>query len=149
MKTSNVLMLAVAGLVLAACSGGDEPSAPKAAAAPAEPVVQVTDVSLLTGDAEAGRVGFAQCRSCHTVEAGVNRVGPSMHGVVGRAVGTAPDYRYSTSMAAVGGVWDDQHLFDFLAKPREVVPGTKMTYVGIKDAQRRADIIAYLKTQAG
>ncbi len=148
MKTSNVLMLAVAGLVLAACSGGDEASAPRTAA-PATPVVQITDVSLLTGDAEAGRVGFSQCRSCHTVEAGVNRVGPSMHGVVGRAVGTEPGYRYSTAMAAAGGVWDDQHLYDYLEKPREVIPGTKMTYVGIKDGQRRADIIAYLKTQAG
>lgn len=145
MKTSNILMLTAAGLALAACSGGDKPAAPKVET----PAIQVANVSELTGDAEAGRVGFGQCRSCHTVEAGVNRVGPSMHGVVGRAVGTEPGYRYSTAMAAAGGVWDDQHLFDYLEKPREVIPGTKMTYLGIKDAQRRADIIAYLKTLAG
>lgn len=148
MNTSNVLMLMVASLALAACSGGEKTAAPKTEA-PAPAVVQVTDVSLLTGDADAGRVGFGQCRSCHAVEAGANRVGPSLHGVVGRTVGTEPGYRYSTAMAAAGGVWDDQHLFDYLEKPREVIPGTKMTYVGIKDAQRRADIIAYLKTQAG
>lgn len=145
MKTSKILMLTVAGLVLGACSGGEK-AAPKQAAESAPEAVQVTDVSLLTGDAEAGRVGFGQCRSCHAIEAGMNRVGPSMHGVVGRAVGTEPGYRYSTAMAVAGGVWDDQHLFDYLEKPREVIPGTKMTYVGIKDAQRRADIIAYLKT---
>ena len=76
-------------------------------------------------------------------------VGPSLHGVVGRAVGKVEGYRYSTAMAQAGGVWDEQHLYDFLEKPREVIPGTKMTFVGIKDGQRRADLIAYLKTQAG
>ena len=143
MNALKVLSAAALGLVAAACSGGDKP-APK----PEELVVQVADVSLLTGDVEAGRIAFGQCRSCHTVEAGVNRVGPSLHGVVGRTVGTEEGYRFSTAMAAAGGVWDDQHLFEFLEKPRDVVPGTKMTYLGIKDAQRRADLIAYLKTQA-
>lgn len=142
MNTSKVLMLLGASL-LAACSG--EPARPDK---PEAPVVQITDVTQLTGDAEAGRVAFGQCRSCHTVEAGVNRVGPSLHAIVGRPVGTVADYRYSTAMAAVGGVWDEQHLYDFLEKPREVVPGTKMTFPGIKDGQRRADIIAYLKTPA-
>lgn len=142
MTALKVLMLLGASL-LAACSG--EPARPDK---PEAPTVQVTDVTQLTGDAEAGRTGFGQCRSCHTVEAGVNRVGPSLHGVVGRPVGHETDYRYSTAMAEAGGVWDEQHLYDFLEKPRDVVPGTKMTFVGIRDAQRRADIIAYLKTQA-
>ena len=78
----------------------------------------------------------------------MNRVGPSLHAIVGRPVGTVADYRYSTAMAAAGGAWDEQRLYDFLQNPREHVPGTKMTFVGIKDGQRRADIIAYLKTQA-
>ena len=143
MTALKVLMPALALLVLAACSG--EPARPDK---PEVPVVQVADVTQLTGDVEAGRVAFGQCRSCHTVEAGVNRVGPSLHAIVGRPVGTVADYRYSTAMAAVGGVWDEQHLYDFLEKPREVVPGTKMTFPGIKDGQRRADLIAYLKTQA-
>ena len=143
MNALKVLSSAALGLMAVACSGGDKP-VPK----PEEPVVQVADVALLTGDVEAGRIAFGQCRSCHAVEAGVNRVGPSLHGVVGRTVGTEEGYRFSTAMAAAGGVWDDQHLFEFLEKPRDVVPGTKMTYLGIKDGQRRADLIAYLKTQA-
>lgn len=142
MTALKVLALAGATL-LAACSG--EPARPDK---PEAPVVQVADVSQLTGDVEAGRVGFGQCRSCHTVEAGVNRVGPSLHGVVGRPVGHEDGYRYSTAMAEAGGVWDEQRLYDFLEKPRTHVVGTKMTFVGIKDGQRRADIIAYLKTQA-
>lgn len=144
MTMLKVSILLGASLLAAACSG--EPPRPDK---PEVPVVQVADVTQLTGDAEAGRVGFGQCRSCHTVEAGVNRVGPSLHGVVGRPVGRVEGYRYSTAMAEAGGVWDEQHLYDFLEKPRDVVPGTKMTFVGIKDGQRRADIIAYLKTQAG
>lgn len=143
MKLLKVL-IPLAGALLAACSG--ETARPEKAEAPA---VQVADVTRLTGDVEAGRVGFGQCRSCHTVEAGVNRVGPSLHAIVGRPVGTVADYRYSTAMAAAGGAWDEQRLYDFLEAPREHVPGTKMTFPGIKDGQRRADIIAYLKTQAG
>ena len=144
MTALKVLTPALVALTLAACSG--ETARPDK---PEVPVVQVADVTQLTGDLEAGRVAFGQCRSCHVVEAGVNRVGPSLHAIVGRPVGTVADYRYSTAMAAAGGVWDEQHLYDFLEKPREVVPGTKMTFPGIKDGQRRADIIAYLKTQAG
>jgi cytochrome c len=142
MNMLKVLILLGASL-LAACSG-EAPRPDKAEA----PVIQVADVTQLTGDAEAGRTGFGQCRSCHTVEAGVNRVGPSLHAIVGRPVGTVADYRYSTAMAAAGGSWDEQRLYDFLEHPREHVPGTKMTFPGIKDGQRRADIIAYLKTQA-
>ena len=142
MTTLKVLMLLGASL-LAACSG--EPARPDK---PEAPVVQVADITQLTGDVEAGRVGFGQCRSCHTVEAGVNRVGPSVHGVVGRPVGHEEGYRYSTAMAATGGVWDEQRLYDFLEAPREHIVGTKMTFPGIRDGQRRADIIAYLKTQA-
>ena len=137
------VLIPLGASLLAACSG--EPPRPDKAE---PPVVQVADVTQLTGDAEAGRMGFGQCRSCHTVEAGVNRVGPSLHAIVGRPVGTVADYRYSTAMAAAGGVWDDQRLYDFLEKPREHIVGTKMTFPGIKDGQRRADIIAYLKTQA-
>ena len=143
MTTLKVLMLLGASL-LAACTG--EPARPDK---PEAPVVQIADVTQLTGDVEAGRAGFGQCRSCHAVEAGVNRVGPSLHGVVGRAVGTEAGYRYSTAMAAAGGVWDEQRLYDYLENPREHIVGTKMTFAGIKDGQRRADIIAYLKTQAG
>lgn len=143
MTALKALTPVLAVVLLAACSG--EPPRPDK---PEAPVVQVADVSLLTGDVEAGRVAFGQCRSCHTVEAGVNRVGPSLHGIVGRSVGHEADYRYSIAMAEHGGVWDEQHLYDFLEKPRDVVPGTKMTFLGIKDGQRRADLIAYLKTQA-
>ena len=143
MTAFKALTPALVVLLLAACSG--EPARPDK---PEAPVVEIADVTQLTGDAEAGGVAFGQCRSCHTVEAGVNRVGPSLHGIVGRPVGHEAEYRYSTAMAAAGGVWDEQHLYDFLHKPREVVPGTKMTFVGIKDGQRRADLIAYLKTQA-
>lgn len=109
--------------------------------------VEIKDVAQLKGDAEGGRVAFSQCRSCHTIEAGVHRVGPSLHGVVGRPIGKAADYRYSAAMAAAGGKWDDQTLFNFLEKPREHIPGNKMSFVGVRDDQRRADLIAYLKTE--
>ena len=143
MNALKVLTATTLCLLAAGCSGGD-----KAEANVEPPVVQVADVTQLTGDVEAGRMAFSQCRSCHTVEAGVNRVGPSLHAIVGRPVGAVPGYRYSIPMAEAGGVWDEQHLYDFLEKPRERILGTKMTFAGIRDGQRRADLIAYLKTLA-
>lgn len=137
-------------LLLAACS--DEPTSNResttaTSATDLPSPVEIKDVAQLKGDAEAGRVAFSQCRSCHTLEAGVHRVGPSLHGVVGRPIGKAADYRYSAAMAAAGGQWDDQTLFDFLETPREHIPGNKMSFVGVRDDQRRADLIAYLKTE--
>ena len=149
MQSKPLAAAAIAGL-LAACSG--EPTRdPDAASTPSTSVtpspVEVDNVAELTGDAAAGRAAFSQCRSCHTVEAGVHRVGPSLHGVAGRPIGAVADYRYSAAMGASGGQWDDQTLFDFLNKPRDHMPGNKMSFAGIRDDQRRADIIAYLKTE--
>lgn len=130
-------------MALAACSGGSE--APAAGDAPAGFTVQVAG---LTGDASAGQRAFGQCRTCHTIQAGVNRVGPSLHGVIGRAAGTAPDFLYSDAMKADGRVWDEAALFAFLEAPRTILPGTKMAFVGIRDPQQRADVVAYLKSQS-
>lgn len=101
---------------------------------------------LHPGVAEDGRRVFAQCRSCHAVEPGVNRVGPSLHGVVGRKAGAAPDYSYSKAMAASGLIWTEDTLKAYLENPRTHVPGTKMSYAGLADEQDRRDVVAYLGT---
>lgn len=126
---------------LSACSGGDEAKTPAAS----EFAGVTFPVAGLTGDAAAGERAFGQCRTCHSVEAGVNRVGPSLHAVVGRPAGQAPDYKYTIAMTQSGKVWDEATLFVFLEHPREIVPGTKMSLAGVSNPQQRADIIAYLK----
>lgn len=98
------------------------------------------------GDAAAGKAVFSQCAICHSNEKGVNRVGPSLFGVVGRQSHSEPGYTYSPAMMKHDVVWDADTLNVYLADPRKVVPGTKMIFPGIKNEAKRADVIAYLAT---
>jgi cytochrome c len=106
--------------------------------------------ALAEGDAAAGEKVFRKCKACHQVgEDAKNRVGPVLNGVVGRHAASVEDFKYSSAMAAKGEeglVWTEENLDTYLAKPRDFVKGTKMTFAGLRDEQDRADVIAYLKT---
>lgn len=103
------------------------------------------------GDATAGAAVFRKCGICHTATEPTNRVGPSLLGVIGRPVATAPNYSYSSAMkdfGADGKVWDEARLSEYLLSPKAMVPGTKMAFVGLKKPTDIADVIAYLKSVA-
>lgn len=125
-------------------------AAPAAASAPAAGavVLAVTDASgaTLSGDATKGAATFRQCQTCHVKEIGVNKVGPSLAGIVGRPAGSVPGFNYSAANKGSGITWSEQELYVYLENPRAKIPGTTMAFVGIKDSQKRADLIAYLKT---
>lgn len=104
-----------------------------------------SQAALAEGDAANGEKIFRKCHACHSIEAGKNKVGPSLHGVVGRTAGTEEGFRYSDAMKNSGIVWDEQTLNTFLTKPKALVPGTRMSFPGLKDEQDRLDVIAYLK----
>ena len=96
-------------------------------------------------DAAAGaRVFRSQCSICHSPQPGRNIIGPSLFGVVGRHSGIIPDFHYSSANRASGLVWNPPTLDRYLTAPREVVPGTLMSYPGLKDEHDRSDLIAYL-----
>ena len=98
-------------------------------------------------NAEAGQKAFKQqCGLCHDSQAGKNRIGPSLFGVVGRKSGSVEGFHYSDANKNSGITWDEATLDKYLADPRGVVPGTTMTYAGVKNDQQRKDIIAYLAT---
>jgi cytochrome c len=98
-------------------------------------------------DPVAGQKVFkTQCASCHSPVAGKKLVGPSLFGVVGRKAGSVPGFRYSSANQKFGETWDAATLDTYLTKPRDVVPGTSMTYAGLKNVAQRADLIAYLET---
>lgn len=98
---------------------------------------------------ERGAELWGKCRACHTVEPnGRNIVGPRLYGLFGRKAGTQPDYRYSEAMKKSGLVWTEQTLDAYLAATQDFMPGTKM-YGGLAIPQDRADLIAWLKQQAG
>ena len=97
-----------------------------------------------------GEQAFRMCGACHSVgEGATNRMGPELNGVLGAPAATRPGFTYSqalTKMSADGLVWNRETLTQFLHKPRDMVPGTKMAFSGIADDSRIGDIIAYLAT---
>lgn len=98
---------------------------------------------------ERGAELWGKCRACHTLEPnGRNIVGPRLHGMFGRRAGSLPDYRYSDAMKQSGLIWTEQTLDAYLAATQDFMPGTKM-YGGLAIPQDRADLIAWLKQQAG
>ena len=101
----------------------------------------------LTQDTDAGQIAFNNaCRTCHTVREGDNRLGPSLHAVIGRKAGSLPNYNYSESMKKADIVWDKGTLDRFIANPDAVVPGHNMKpYGGIASTEERAKIIEYLE----
>ena len=101
------------------------------------------------GNAANGQKVFVQCKTCHVTTAGVNRIGPSLHAIVGRTSGSVPKYTYSAANKNSKVVWTEPVLFKYLEAPRKFMPGTKMSFAGLKKPQDRADVIAWLKTQKG
>lgn len=170
-KSGLIGVISVSALLgLAACGGGEEtapaaeapaetaaappPAATPPAATPAPaagaPAAGGATVTLagLTGDPVAGERVFAQCRTCHSVVAGENKVGPSLAGIIGRESGTIPGFRYSQANLDSNVTWTPEVMFEYLENPREFMPGTYMSFVGLRQPQQRADVIAYLQSQS-
>ena len=101
------------------------------------------------GDAQAGETVFRKCKSCHQVGDGAsNRVGPHLNGVFGRRAGGLEGFAYSKSMTRAGvdgTIWEVRTLEAFLENPKSLVSGTKMNFRGLKSAEDRANVIAYLR----
>ena len=128
------------------------PDEPAGGGAPAESGPSALDL-LATADPAAGEAAFRRCASCHTIESGgANRVGPNLHGVVGRPVASHEGFAYSAAMTeySEGGAknWEFENLSAFLVNPRSYIPGTIMAFAGLRDPQEEANLIAYLNQQS-
>lgn len=102
-------------------------------------------------DAQNGQRVFQRCAICHSVEQGVNKIGPSLYGIVGRPAASLENYNYSPAMQQAGSqgiVWDKETLMEYLAAPREMISGTRMGFPGLPDEQQRRDVVAYLESVA-
>lgn len=157
------LCAAASALALTACSKPAEDTsttatttttetaaAPAAAPSAAPPAADNTDTisgvkyASYTGDATKGQTDFITCKTCH--DPVVNKIGPHLDGVVGRKAGSVADFSYTPANKNSGITWTPEKLFQYLEAPQRVVPGTKMTFAGFPDPQKRADVIEYLKT---
>jgi cytochrome c len=159
MRRSVLLVLAA---TLAAC-GQPKPadtSAPPVAVAtvpaPAafSPEVIATRIAALPapynqGDYAKGKTMFGQCRSCHTLDAGgPNRVGPNLHGVLGRTAGTVESFKtYSKALKESAIVWNAENMDKWIANPREVVPVNNMIFPGVRKEEDRRNLIAYIAVE--
>jgi len=105
--------------------------------------------ALAAGDAKRGAQLFRQCAACHSVNEGEHMTGPSLAHAAGRKAGTAPGFqRYSDALRRSGVTWDDAALDKWLANPEKFIAGNSMTFPGVREAQARQDLIAYLKAVA-
>lgn len=124
--------------------GGWVALAPPHHAVAAEPEVEVA------GDPAAGEMVFKRCAVCHRIGDGAEAMpGPPLTGVVGRPAGALPGFEYSDAMRGAGGgglIWTEENLFRFLADPVAFVPGTRMSFAGLRRDRQRTDLIAFLKT---
>lgn len=113
---------------------------------PQQQGVPPVETLLASASVEKGQAAAKQCAACHTFEkGGPNRVGPNLFGIVGEKRGEGRGFNFSAAMKAKGGEWTLEELNKFLANPRGYIPGTNMTFAGLRDSQR-ADVIAYLNS---
>jgi len=105
-------------------------------------------VQAQTGNAESGEKVFKRyCTTCHIpTETGPSRQGPTLFKIMGRHSGSVPGFRYSEANKKADITWGPEILDKYLTEPRVVVPGTSMAFAGVRKADERADLIAYLAT---
>lgn len=102
------------------------------------------DELLAAADIDKGARVYNKCKACHKLEAGANGTGPYLYGIVGRAKAAADGFGYSSALEGMGGEWTPENLDGFLERPADYAPGTSMSFAGLRKAEDRANVIAYL-----
>ena len=103
--------------------------------------------AAMAQDAAAGKTSFNKCLACHAIGEGAkNKVGPELNGLDGRKSGTAPDYNYSDANKNSGITWNEAQFKEYIKDPKAKIPGTKMTFAGIKSENEINNLWAYVSS---
>jgi len=98
-----------------------------------------------TPDLVNGQRQFSKCKVCHTIiKGGRHKVGPNLYGILGKPAATSEGFRYSSALKKAGIIWDKATLDQWIQSPRNTVPGTSMSFIGIRDEKSRRDLLAYV-----
>ena len=162
MRGSLIVAAAALCALLAGCGKSNTTAEPGQAASPSQPAAEPSDAEKTAmlaalpapynqADLANGEAQFGLCKSCHTIVAGgPNMTGPNLHGVIGTKAGAQPaDFKFSDELKASNLTWDLPTLDKWITDPKAMVPKTKMTFVGLKDATARRDVIGYLVVESG
>lgn len=104
---------------------------------------------MASANADAAQNTIKKCIACHSFEkGGANKIGPNLWSIVGATKARNKSFSYSKALASAGGTWTEEELFYFLTKPSKFLPGTKMSFAGIRKPEDVANVIAYLKEKA-
>jgi cytochrome c len=124
-------------------------SSSSVSAAPVEEALPDFGTVLPTASVSAGQQVAVRCQQCHNLDkGGPNNIGPNLWGIVGRARATHPGFDYSSAMMSSHEPWTYENLFHYLKSPATMVPGTKMSFAGLRSATDRINLLAYLRTLA-
>lgn len=133
----------VEGVVTASASTGGAP------AAPVEEAVPDFGTVLPAADVTAGKAVSARCEQCHDIsKGGPNKIGPELWNIIGRPRASESGFSYSSAMMGDHAAWSYESLFKYLKSPQSMVPGTKMSFAGLRSATDRINLLAYLRTAA-
>lgn len=117
--------------------------------APVEEATPDWGTVLPTADIAAGKTASVKCEQCHDLsKGGPNKIGPNLFGVVDRARASHEGFAYSSAMKGKPGNWTYEELFEFIKAPGVDIPGTKMSFAGLRSEKDRINLIAYLRSNA-
>ncbi len=116
----------------------------------ADASIALSSDSAVSETMRRGRAAFDLCTDCHTIDkGGEHKFGPNLHGIFGREVASLKDYSYSHGLRSKSGVWDENALNRYIARPKLAVPGNHMPFPGLTSPHMRRDLIKWLKTNPG
>lgn len=152
---SKIMLTSFSSALLLACGNQAADSTNTAPKAQPKPVAEQSAAKIETVAAAElspeqaqlalGKKVYRKCKACHTLEdGGRHRVGPNLYGVMGAKIAAKDGFAYSKAFKESDIVWSDENIEAYIAKPKEFIPGNRMTFVGLKKDEDRKAVIAYL-----